>query len=208
MMTDADISLRPANLTDAQILARLWTTTFADKFGPALGQNAEAVLCDWFRLSRRHLQTTTLAEVDGAVAGFIVLETPTSPRPDDGRWLWRALQLHNGLFGALRGMLVLLLLENDQPRATDEVYIEMLGVDDAWRGRGVANCLLHYAQTVARQQQATSLSLSVMTDNLQAIRLYAKLGFKIKSKRRSRILQWVTGHPGVYEMVRPVEGKL
>lgn len=102
----SEIILRPATFDDAQVLAQLWAGTFPDKFGPILGDKAERVLCDWLRLSERHLQTTTLAEIGEAVAGFMVLETPSAPRTDDGRWMWHALQLNNGIFGALRGMLL------------------------------------------------------------------------------------------------------
>jgi ribosomal protein S18 acetylase RimI-like enzyme len=202
MMPGNAITLRSATPADAEILARLWATTFADKFGPALGNKAEAVLSDWFRLSRRHLPTTTLAEIEGTVAGFIVLETTDSPRPDDGRWLWHALQLHNGLFGALRGLFILLLLDNHHSLKPNEVYIEMLGVAEAWRGCGVAHCLLGHATTLAQTRQLPYLTLNVMTDNLPAIRLYAKLGFKVKKEHHSRVLHWFTGHAGYYEMTK------
>ena len=202
-----DVMLRPATLADADRLARLWVSVFPDKFGPVLGPNAEAVLCDWFRLSQRHLQTTTMAEVDETTVGFIVLETPTSPRPDDGRWLWHALQLHNGIMGALRGLLLMLVVDIRHQTSADEVYVEMIGVEPAWQGQGVARSLLHFAETIAEAQHARQLRLNVVTDNLTAVNLYEKVGFKIESERHSRLLQWITGHPGYYEMAKAVAGK-
>src|SRR5512139_2491839 len=109
-MTDK-ITLRSAILADARRLAHLWVATFPDKFGPILGVKAEPVLCDWLRLSQRHLGTTTIAELDGEFAGFIVLQTPAGSRSDDGRWLWHALQLNNGIFGALRGLVLMSLID-------------------------------------------------------------------------------------------------
>ncbi|GAB4442719.1 MAG: hypothetical protein Fur0044_39140 [Anaerolineae bacterium] len=200
----SEIILRPATLTDAQVLAQLWMATFPDKFGPILGHKAERVLCDWLRLSERHLQTTTLAEISGAVAGFMVLETPSAPRADDGRWLWHALQLNNGIFGALRGMLLMLLIDNRHPHHQNEIYIEMLGVDPAWRGQGVAHRLIAHAETVAQQQNASKLALAVVRDNLPAIHLYEKMGFTTQSERRSRLLKWITGHSGYYEMAKQI----
>jgi hypothetical protein len=64
-MVEEETTLRPAALADARELARLWVATFPDKFGPILGDKAEPVLCDWLRLSERHLQTTTVAEING-----------------------------------------------------------------------------------------------------------------------------------------------
>ncbi len=197
-----DITLRPAQLTDARPLARLWAVTFADKFGPILGNNAEAVLGDWLRLSRRHLQTTTVADIEGAMAGFMVLEMAGAPRPDDGRWLWRALQLHNGLWGALRGLVLMTLVDHHHHARADEVYIEMLGVASVWRGQGVARRLVAYAEAVACQKNLLQLTLAVVNDNLPALCLYQKMGFVIQTEQRSHFLQWITGHPGYYDMVK------
>ena len=197
-----EITLRPAVLADAGELARLWVATFPDKFGPILGDKAEPVLCDWLRLSERHLQTTTVAEINGLVIGFIVLETAAAPRADDGRWLWHALQLNNGILGALRGMVLMLLVDYDHQLGKDEIYIELLGVDPDWRGQGVAHHLIAHAEAVARRQNATQLALAVVSENTPAIHLYEKIGFTIQAERRSRLLKWVTGHSGYYEMAK------
>lgn len=199
------INLRPAGLVDAEILAKLWVAIFPDKFGPIFGKKGEAVLCDWFRLSRRYLQTTTLAEIDQTTVGFIVLKTLTSLRPDDERWLWYALQLHNGILGALRGLLLMWLIDQNRQCRPGEVYIEMLGVAPPWQRRGVASRLMSHAEAVAQAQQARQLSLNVMIDNFPAVCLYEKTGFHLKSERRSRLLHWVTGHAGYYEMVKDVD---
>ena len=199
------INLRPAILADAGVLAQLWVATFPDKFGPILGDKAEAVLSDWLRLSKRHLQTTTVAEVEQGVVGFIVLETPLAPMADDGRWLWHALQLHNGIFGSLRGLLLMMLVDNNHQCGSDEVYIEMLGVASGWRGQGIARGLMRHAETVARAAGVNWLSLEVASDNKPAIQLYEKLGFELKKEHHSRILKWITGHPGFFEMAKPLD---
>jgi ribosomal protein S18 acetylase RimI-like enzyme len=196
------ITLRPAMLADAKNLAQLWVTAFPDKFGPLLGNKAEPVLCDWLRLSQCHLQTTTIAEINEAIVGFIVLETPADPRPDDGRWLWQALQLNNSFGGALRGLLLMSLLDHHHHLSPNEVYIEMLGVNPVWRGHGVGQLLIGHAEAMAQQQGMAQLALAVVNDNLPALNLYQKLGFAISSEQRSRFLKWLTGHPGYYEMVK------
>ena len=206
-MTPNSVALRAATLADAERLAQLWALTFADKFGPILGKKTERVLYDWFRLSQRHLQTTILAHLEETVVGFIVLETPNAPPPDDGRWLWHALQLHHGLFGALRALLLFLVIDNDHKPTDNEVYIEMLGVDPGWQGRGIAGHLLHHAEDVAQAEQAGQLTLNVVIENGPAIQLYQKRGFIIQAERRSRFLQWITGHVGYYEMRKSVDDK-
>jgi ribosomal protein S18 acetylase RimI-like enzyme len=202
-MTD-EIILRPAVVGDAASLARLWVDTFPDKFGPILGNKAEAVLYDWLRLSSRHVQTTTVAEIDNTVAGYIVLETPSAPRVDSGRWLWRALQLHNGIFGALRGFVLMVLLDTDHQLQPNEIYIEMVGVDRAWRGRGLAAQLLQYAEATARREGVDQISLNVVSGNAPAMNLYRKSGYITQQERRNRTLKWLTGHSGYYQMVKQI----
>lgn len=204
MMAD-EIIVRSATLADAKRLAQLWVATFPDKFGPILGEKAEPVLCDWLRLSQRHLKTTTVAEIGCEIAGFIVLQIPAAPRADDGRWLWHALQLNTGFLGALRGLVLMSLIDTRRQAHPDEVYIEMLGVDPVWRGQGVASCLMAHAEAMAHQQGVKQVALAVVSDNTPAIHLYEKIGFKVNSERRSRLLKWITSHPGYYEMVKRLE---
>ena len=205
IMMHNEVTLRPANVADTSRLAHLWATIFADKFGPILGRNTVPVLHDWFSFSQRHIQTTTMAECKGTTVGFMVLETPTSPPPDDGRWLWHALQRHNGILGALRGFCLLLLIDNEHQLGDDEVYIEMLGVDPHWQGQGVAQQLLHHAETIAQQHRVRELTLNVLSGNTPALSLYQKMNFTIRSENRNRVLKWLTGHNGVYEMVKQIE---
>lgn len=202
------VTLRQATAADIKSLARLWVTTFPDKFGPILGDNAERVICDWLRLSERHLPTTTIAEINGVVVGYIVLDTPSAPRPDNGRWLWRALQLHNGAFGALRSFISMILININRRSLKNEIYIEMLGIAPAWRGEGLAGQLLDYAETVARHANAVQLTLNVVSDNTAAINLYKKMGFEITLKQQSRALKWITGHNGYYEMTKKLEMRI
>ena len=187
-MSDTVI-LRPATPNDINALARLWVVTFPDKFGPTLGDKAERIICDWLRLSERHLETTTVAEIKSTVAGYIILETPSSPNPDNGRWLWHAIQLHNGIFGALRSFILMVLINDNRRHDSDEVYIEMLGVAPAWRGGGVAATLLSHAEAVAREEAVAKLTLTVVSDNEAAITLYKKFGFEATQTKQNSILK-------------------
>lgn len=200
-----EIFIRPANLADVKNLARLWLGTFPDKFGPVLGEQGEQILCDWLCLSQRHIQTTTVIVVGGAMAGYIILETPSAPRPDSGRWLWRALQLHNGILGALWKFIMLVLIDNNYHPGPDEVYIEMLGIDPRWRGQGLATRLMTHTEAVARRENVSQLTLNVACDNQAAIKLYQKSGFEIKQTRQSFSLKWITGCQGYYKMVKKLD---
>ena len=96
----------------------------------------------------------------------------------------------------------MLLIDNDHQVNGDEIYIEMLGVDPAWRGQGVARHLIIHAETIACGQGLNQVALAVVSDNTPAIPLYEKMGFTISAERRSRLLKWITGHSGYCEMVK------
>jgi ribosomal protein S18 acetylase RimI-like enzyme len=199
------VAFRQATSADIQTLAQLWVTSFPNIFGPILGDKANRVICDWLRLSERHLQTTTVAEIEHVVVGFIILDTPAAPRADSGRWLWHALQLHNGIFGALRAFVLMVLINNNHRLGADEVYIEMLGVAPAWRGSGLGEALITYAKSVAQTQGATRLTLHVTCGNQAALKLYRKMGFEITRQQKNRVLKWITGESSYFEMVKKVE---
>ena len=201
------VSLRAARPDDDVILARLWVQTFPDKFGPLLGRKAEGIITDWFRLSQRHMETTTVAEIDGVAVGYIVLHTPTTPALEDEEIFWQALRLHYSWWRAGWRILLLSWLDSDYPMGRNEIYIEMVGVDPAWRGQGIATELLAYAESVAREERAKAVSLSVLCNNQTAIRLYQKHGFHIMQTQHNFVLRLITGEAGYHEMVKGVEGR-
>lgn len=190
------IQLRPAISTDDRHLARLWVRIFPDKFTPILGDHAEAVIRDWFRLSQRHLHLTTLAEIDGQLAGFIILHHFNTPASHDEWWFWQALRQQMNFYRAVRIFVMIWLLDSDHCTSRRELYIEMIGVDPAWRRQGVAQHLISHAKMVAQEQRMPWLTLSVLRDNYPARQLYANLGFKLVRQQRNRLLEWGLGHPG------------
>lgn len=56
-------------------------------------------------------------------------------------------------------------------------HIEVLAVDPAARGRGVARALMHAAEDWAREMGFTRISLNVWTQNERARGLYEHLGY-------------------------------
>ncbi|MCB0192492.1 MAG: GNAT family N-acetyltransferase [Anaerolineae bacterium] len=196
------VRLRSATRADTATIAHLWVDTFPDKFGPILGDKAEPILYDWLRLSESYLSTTTVAEVSGVVGGFIALKSPSSETPNNGRWFWHALQLHQSVGQAAWSFFKMSLLDSRRPVQNDEVYIEMLGVTPSWRGCGLASRLIRHAEDVAQRETVKKLSLNVVCDNATAIEVYHKLGFEMKRRMQSPGLTLLTGHQGYYEMVK------
>jgi len=63
------------------------------------------------------------------------------------------------------------------PQAQEMAYLLYLGVDEAFRGQGIARALIRCCEELARTWGRTGLLLDVAEDN-PALRLYKRLGFK------------------------------
>lgn len=66
----------------------------------------------------------------------------------------------------------------------DELHINSLAVDPAWRRRGIARQLLHYVIAESTAGGASSATLEVRASNEPARRLYEGLGFHVEGVRR------------------------
>jgi ribosomal protein S18 acetylase RimI-like enzyme len=211
MSLPADTTIRPAAVTDAPALGRLWWLTFADKFGPAFGHDATrnvALLTAMHRIGDgRMMRATVVAEGALGLAGFLLMHTGREgiaefPRVEG----WRVLRSHLGIRSALRAVLVLAVMEVGHPgRRRDRVVVALVGVDPAWRRRGIGRALMEAAIDRARMTGARAVSLEVVWGNTAARRLYDGLGFTPVLSRRSRVMQRLVGHPGWTRMVLSLE---
>lgn len=63
------------------------------------------------------------------------------------------------------------------PEAKKTIQLLYLGVDEAFRGQGIASALIHACEELARRLGRTGILLDVSADN-PAINLYRRLGFE------------------------------
>ena len=95
---------------------------------------------------------------------------------------------------------------NDELSKSQQLMIDTLAVDYAFRGHGIGSLLLAHAEAKARTMGKQALTLSVISNNEGAIRLYERLGFKKTRTQRGFLIRWLTGSPEVYDMVKPICG--
>ncbi|MHA1900576.1 MAG: GNAT family N-acetyltransferase, partial [Promethearchaeota archaeon] len=62
--------------------------------------------------------------------------------------------------------------------------IKAVGVDKAYRKKGIGYKLLQFSEDIARKRNMNYLQLSVLSRNLSALSLYKSFGFKIKSTKK------------------------
>lgn len=70
---------------------------------------------------------------------------------------------------------------NPSMRYRKQLQIEAICVDEKNRGKGIGKVLLNKVKEFGKENDCTDLYLTVNKENKNAIRVYEKVGFKIKS---------------------------
>ena len=65
----------------------------------------------------------------------------------------------------------------------DEGDVNNLSVDKSWRGKGIGNLLIEDMILSAKSKNLQNITLEVNENNVVAINLYNKYGFKVEGKR-------------------------
>jgi ribosomal protein S18 acetylase RimI-like enzyme len=151
------------------------------------------------------LSHTTVAVVDGAVAGVLECGSDSSISPSAGEFLPLLPRMliilgpvtPRGVYGFwLRGRLQFETLGDDFP-------ISELYVDEALRNRGIGGRLLEHADELAHRSGSARMSLETGITN-PARRLYERHGFRVISERVSVAYDRVTGSPGRILMTKDI----
>lgn len=169
------ITIRQAQPTDAKNAAPLIIDAIGDIAKRMTGETewnlVDQGLCELFnRNDNRHSYLYTyIAELNGTVAGIMVLY-PGKDAPILDRNLsdWLAKKSATNT-------------EVDAESLADELYIDTVCIDPAFRGKGIGSQLFTYAEEVAQQKDIKKLSLNVEVEKESAIRLYKRLGYEIVS---------------------------
>ena len=171
--------IRPAKEEDAHSIARFVAMAEAEMVPLLTGlddpEKAEEKLAGWIASStpsRYSYHNNLVAEMDGApVASMISFAADSQHRLDTV-----VLEdLHR------RGI----NLERLFPEgAAGTYYLSTMGVDPAYRGRGLGTALIAAAEEKAKRLGFRQTSLLVSTDKPRAQALYERLGFKPAEKVR------------------------
>ncbi len=70
----------------------------------------------------------------------------------------------------------------DQRNGQKQAYVFLLYVNEAHRRQGLGSGLMTHAQQWAKQQGYEQIGLQVFEDNVSALRLYEKLGYKPQAR--------------------------
>lgn len=169
------MTIRQAQPTDAIAAAPLIIDAIGDIAKRMTGETewdlVEQGLCELFkRNDNRHSHLYTyITELNDTVTGIMVLYPgKDAPALDRNLSDWLAKK------GAANTKI-------DAESLTDELYIDTVCINPAFRGKGIGSQLFAYAEEVARQTGISKLSLNVEIEKESAIRLYKRLGYEIVS---------------------------
>lgn len=193
------IRIRPIRHDDVQIIQWLLFEVFAELFyslsslTPRQLRSNKVVseMSTTIQLHSGHF----VAETNGAIMGVISIKNCKSPRSDTLRV--RCLLRLFSQFGVVRSLKIALgytLLEKHISKG--EYYIEHLGVGYSYRSKGIGEALLQHAESLALSDpNATTLTLTVAKNNLEAIKLYKRRGFTTEAIERSCLSQFLFNTP-------------
>lgn len=116
--------------------------------------------------TRHSYRFTYIAEMDGAVAGLLVLYHGSKAEALD-RYLYNELKKrgHDRTIEAEAHL--------------DEWYIDTVSVDPAFQGKGIGSALFRHAEELVAKTGGGKLALNVDIGKEGAIRLYHRLGYAI-----------------------------
>lgn len=150
----ASISRLILTIIDQMALTELQEMTVTEKL---------AVLTNGYNLQKLLAYTNFIvAEIDGTVAGMSYSYADTVE-----------MQTHADILAGTNGI----DLHPNQEAWPNEWYLEMLSVDENYRGHGIGQTLMAATEAVAKAQGFEKISLNVDNENPRAESLYLKQAF-------------------------------
>lgn len=204
------IEIRAALIKDAPVAGELIRASlygFATYLvGLGDDHRAAEVLGDYFRLpgNRYSYQVSYAALADKRVVGLLVA---FSGKDLIKLNLWTMLQMSRvySLSEIIKFIKRVLILRDEEEVGKDEFYVANLAVDPFHRGQGIGRALLEFSEELAFKKGLPKLSLLAETENVGAISLYEKFGFKIVKTYNHPHQMALTGSPAYVRMVKGLQ---
>ena len=164
--------IRRATQDDSAAAARLIRVAIQDIAEALTGEEKEErileVIAQFFTREKNRLsyENCFICDVDGAITGLILAYFGGD-----------AAELDEPLLERLRIVKNDPSLTIDKEADVEDLYIDTLCVDPAFRGQGIGTALIQFAEQYAKENGYERLSLVVEQNNTKAQKLYTKLGY-------------------------------
>lgn len=165
--------IRRAKPNEAIAAARLMRMAIQDIAEVLTGEEKEErileVLAHFFeqRNNRLSYENCFVCDINGSVVGLILVYFGGN-----------AVDLDEPLVTRLRIVKSDPSLTIDKEAEVEDLYLDTLCVNPAYRGHGIGTALIQFVERYAREKGYERLSLAVEKNNANAQKLYTKLGYK------------------------------
>ncbi|CAH1233464.1 Hypp751 [Branchiostoma lanceolatum] len=194
------IQIRKMEPQDIEFTGRIIVEAFHDKVEHAVGKSRMEDMTQLFtKILRRstHLwHRYHVAMYEGKPAGAMVIKFHDDNAIEDFQCC--ETLSHVGCWGCC-GILCMLFAFTDISIGAAECYVDTVGVDADYRGKGIGKALMERADSEARQRGCTSVFLWVKQSN-RAVRLYERQGFVITHPFGTWFTGFATGCRDWYNM--------
>ena len=205
----ANISIKKCNPNDLIEFSRIISQTFNDKFPfffKSIPEEEYIKLVEKLKLNRVEkldFHGCYIVEYDGNYVAALNLIYSEMER-ESFRFIYKTLRKKMNIWYALRSSLIVYIEDHEKgPKNTLE--IKAVGVDQAYRKKGIGYKLLQFSEDLARQRNMNHLELSVLSRNIAALSLYKSFGFKIISTKKVRLAKKFLDIEAIYKMRKDLE---
>ncbi len=208
----AGVTFRPTTAEDAGVAAHLiyfaWGAISHYFFCQPDAERTVALLAALFaqRGHRYSYNFGTLALGPSGPVGFLLAVPGTNLLRHTWTVLPRLMR-HSGALAGLRFMVRWRPFLQRAEAGRDELYIDTVSVEPAWRGRGIGTALMAEAEQQALRLGLGACSLSVDLTNSRARGLYERLGFRTMATIAHAQYARAIGYAGFHHMVKPLAGR-
>jgi ribosomal protein S18 acetylase RimI-like enzyme len=129
---------------------------------------------------------------DDIILGAVLLSKQGMPHLTIGSDLIKRI-------GIFKGLLLKISFELT-PHKKDELYLQMISVNSAARGKGIGKKMLDYLDEFAKSEGIKQIALDVIDNNIGAIKLYKREGYLVTKHMNTRIFSRGLGFDGIYIM--------
>lgn len=199
------VIIRSFQPSDVHVVSHILSECFFDKFHRLISLDKEDISLFLERTGFVLSQSFPgffVAELNGEVGGILLLKWKDQPVPPADTTAFELI--HLGLFRVLK-LYVGLWLLNHAPK-DKECYVDFIAVNPLYQGRGVGSQLLSFAEEFAANNNLTSLSLYVASQNKGAMALYTRLGFVVQKTVNSLLTRFFVGFDEWKFMSKNVDG--
>lgn len=203
-----NISIKKCDPNNLMEFSRIISQAFNDKFPfffKSLPEEEYIKLVEKLKLNRvdkLDFHGCYILEYDGNYVASLNLIYKEMER-ESFRFIFKTLRKKMNIWFAFRSSLIVFIEDHEKvPKNTLE--IKALGVDQAYRKKGIGYKLLQFSEDLARKKKLKNLELSVLSRNNSAISLYESFGFKIISTKKKRLAKKFLDIDAIHTMQKEI----